>query len=102
MRHNIDVQECYDHTFHSIVLKMNYDVYSITLFFVLQVLNGIADQDTFYDITDYLEEQGMEAIIERHMTKNSADLDLVSQLNVYEAALRCEDGDSTGDVSDVR
>ena len=68
-----------------------------------QILNGIPDQDTFYDITDYLEEQGMETIIQRHMTKNSSDLDLVSQLNLYEAALRAEDGDSnSGDTLEIR
>ena len=45
----------------------------------------------------------METIIQRHMTKNSSDLDLVSQLNLYEAALRAEDGDSnSGDTLQIR
>ena len=65
-------------------------------------MNGIADQDTFYDITDFLEEQDMEKIIQRHMTRNSADLDLVSQLNLYEAALKAEDGDVVGEITDIR
>lgn len=69
---------------------------------IYQVLNGIADQDTFYDITDYLEEQGMETIIQRLLSRNAADLDLVSQLNMYEAALRSEDGEGVGLVSDIR
>ncbi|XP_067927955.1 FH1/FH2 domain-containing protein 3-like [Watersipora subatra] len=74
-------------------------LFAMTL--VNKILNGIADQDTFYDITDYLEEQGMEAIIRRHMARSSADLDLISQLNLYEAALKAEDGDAV-EASDIR
>jgi len=59
---------------------------------VFQILNGVPDQDTFYDITDYLEGQGMEAIIQRHVAKNGTDLDLIAQMQLYEAALGAEDG----------
>ena len=53
----------------------------------------MADQDTFYDVTDVLEEQGMESVIERHMSrKGSGDLDLLEQFQVYESALKHEDG----------
>ena len=70
---------------------------------LFQILSGIPDQDTFYDITDYLEEQGMESIVQRHMSRNGADLDLISQLNIYERALKAEDGDDTaGGSSDIR
>ena len=55
----------------------------------------MADQDTFYDVTDVLEEQGMEEVITRHMSgrQGSGDLDLLEQFQVYEAALRYEDGE---------
>lgn len=66
-------------------------------------MSGIPDQDTFYDITDYLEEQGMENIVGRHMKRNGADLDLVAQLNIYEKSLKAEDGDdSATGSSDIR
>ena len=58
-----------------------------------QALNAIPDQDTFYDVTDYLEEQGIERIIQRHMNKKGADLDLLEQFQVYEAVLKHEDGE---------
>lgn len=45
----------------------------------------------------------MESIVQRHMSRNGADLDLISQLNIYERALKAEDGDDTaGGSSDIR
>lgn len=38
-------------------------IYATTL--INKVLNGIPDQDTYYDQTDALEEQGIENIIQR-------------------------------------
>lgn len=38
-------------------------IYATTL--INKVLNGIPDQDTYYDQTDALEEQGIESIIQR-------------------------------------
>ena len=49
-----------------------------------QVLNAVPDQDTFYDVTDCLEELGMERITHRHMNRKGADLDLLTQFNLYE------------------
>ncbi|KAL4234472.1 formin y 2 domain containing [Mactra antiquata] len=66
-------------------------VYAMTL--INKVLNALPDQDTFYDVTDSLEELGMERITNRHMNKKGADLDLLTQFNIYEAALKSEDGD---------
>lgn len=63
-----------------------YDVISpfSFLFFLLQTLAALPDQDSFYDMVDGLEEQGMEAVSQRHLGRKGTDLDLVEQLNIYE------------------
>ena len=53
---------------------------------ILQVLNAIPDQDTFFDVTDYLEELGMERITQRHMNRKGADLDLLAQFQQYDVS----------------
>lgn len=65
--------------------------YAMTL--VNKTLNGIPDQDTYYDQTDYLEEQGLEVLIEKYMHRPDSDLDLLQQFTIYEAVLSYEDGD---------
>ncbi|XP_078271960.1 FH1/FH2 domain-containing protein 3 isoform X4 [Rhinoraja longicauda] len=70
-------------------------VYTMTL--INKTLAGLPDQDSFYDVVDCLEEQGMEAISQRHLNKKGTDLDLVEQFNTYEMTLKHEDGDD--DVS---
>ncbi|XP_037586315.1 FH1/FH2 domain-containing protein 3 isoform X10 [Cebus imitator] len=60
-------------------------------------LSGLPDQDTFYDVVDCLEELGIAAVSQRHLSKKGTDLDLVEQLNIYEVALRHEDGDETAE-----
>lgn len=52
------------------------------------MLNAIPEQDSFYDVTDSLEEQGMERITRKHMERQGADLDLLTQLQIYEVWLR--------------
>ena len=59
---------------------------------IFQVLNALPDQDSFYDVTDLLEEQGMEKIIRKHMNRNSTNIDLLEQFQIYEAVLQQEDG----------
>uniref|UniRef100_UPI00398E5DB6 FH1/FH2 domain-containing protein 3 isoform X2 n=1 Tax=Pristiophorus japonicus TaxID=55135 RepID=UPI00398E5DB6 len=66
-------------------------VYTMTL--INKTLAGLPDQDSFYDVVDCLEEQGMEAISQRHLNKKGTDLDLVEQFNIYEMGLKHEDGD---------
>ncbi|MFT7811478.1 FH1/FH2 domain-containing protein 3-like isoform X1 [Arapaima gigas] len=66
-------------------------VYAMTL--INKTLAGLPDQDSFYDLVDALEEQGMEAVSRRHLSRKGTDLDLVEQFNMYEATLRHEDGD---------
>ncbi|XP_052062651.1 FH1/FH2 domain-containing protein 3-like isoform X7 [Mytilus californianus] len=64
-------------------------IYSMTL--VNKVLSAIPDQDTFYDVTDALEELEMERVTQRHIMRNGADLDLIGQFQLYESALKHED-----------
>uniref|UniRef100_A0A8C5FNZ2 Formin homology 2 domain containing 3a n=1 Tax=Gadus morhua TaxID=8049 RepID=A0A8C5FNZ2_GADMO len=69
-------------------------VYAMTL--INKTLAALPDQDSFYDMVDALEEQGMDTVSQRHLGRRGTDLDLVEQLNIYEATLRHEDGDDGG------
>ncbi|XP_064409400.1 FH1/FH2 domain-containing protein 3 isoform X4 [Latimeria chalumnae] len=66
-------------------------VYAMTL--VNKTLAGLPDQDSFYDVVDCLEEQGVATIAQRHLNKKGTDLDLIEQFNIYETTLKHEDGD---------
>ncbi|XP_036931340.1 FH1/FH2 domain-containing protein 3 isoform X2 [Acanthopagrus latus] len=66
-------------------------VYAMTL--INKTLAGLPDQDSYYDMVDCLEEQGIEAMAQRHLSRKGTDLDLVEQFNMYEMTLRHEDGD---------
>ncbi|KAF5901106.1 FH1/FH2 domain-containing protein 3-like, partial [Clarias magur] len=66
-------------------------VYVMTL--INKTLAGLPDQDSFYDMVDFLEEQGIETIAQRHLGRKGTDLDLLEQFNIYEMTLRHEDGD---------
>nr|XP_040045690.1 FH1/FH2 domain-containing protein 3-like isoform X4 [Gasterosteus aculeatus aculeatus] len=66
-------------------------VYAMTL--INKTLAALPDQDSFYDMVDGLEEQGMETVTQRHLGRKGTDLDLVEQLNIYEMSLQHEDGD---------
>uniref|UniRef100_A0A8C5FE52 Formin homology 2 domain containing 3b n=1 Tax=Gadus morhua TaxID=8049 RepID=A0A8C5FE52_GADMO len=69
-------------------------VYTMTL--LNKTLAGLPDQDSYYDMVDSLEEQGMEGVAQRHLSRRGTDLDLVEQFNIYETTLRGEDGDEGG------
>ncbi|XP_054276971.1 FH1/FH2 domain-containing protein 3 isoform X2 [Macrosteles quadrilineatus] len=69
-------------------------IYATSL--VNKTLNGLPDQDTYYDQVDALEEQGFENIIRRYMSKQGTDLDLLRQFQIYEAVLQHEDGEQKG------
>ncbi|XP_048211294.1 FH1/FH2 domain-containing protein 1 isoform X2 [Perognathus longimembris pacificus] len=66
-------------------------VYTVTL--INKTLAALPDQDSFYDVTDALEQQGMETLVQRHLGTPGTDVDLRTQLMLYESALRLEDGD---------
>ncbi|XP_058462451.1 FH1/FH2 domain-containing protein 3 isoform X6 [Malaya genurostris] len=69
-------------------------IYATSL--VNKTLSGLSDQDSFYDESDFLEQQGMEGIIQRYMSRPGTDLDLLDQLQLYETVLRFEDGETDG------
>lgn len=49
-----------------------------------QTLAALPDQDSFYDVTDALEQQGMEALVQRLLGTSGTDVDLRTQLMLYE------------------
>ncbi|XP_050073213.1 FH1/FH2 domain-containing protein 3 isoform X5 [Anopheles maculipalpis] len=69
-------------------------IYATSL--INKTLSGLSDQDSFYDESDFLEQQGMEGIIQRYMSRPGTDLDLLDQLQLYESVLRFEDGECDG------
>ncbi|KAF5404720.1 FH1/FH2 domain-containing protein 3 [Paragonimus heterotremus] len=73
-------------------------IYAMTL--VNKTLNAVPDQDTFYDVTDSLEEMGMQQLVQAHMGRKNCDPDLLEQFQLYEAGLRYEDGEDY-DVGDL-
>lgn len=69
-------------------------IYATTLINIC--LKNVVDRDMYYDQVDALLEQGMDEIIQLYMTKQGTDLDLLRQLQIFEAVLLLEDGDETG------
>lgn len=49
-----------------------------------QTLSALPDQDSFYDMTDCLEQLGMEGIVQKHMTSSGTEGDLKQQFIIYE------------------
>ncbi|KAM6118226.1 FH1/FH2 domain-containing protein 1 [Pterocles gutturalis] len=65
-------------------------VFAMTL--INKTLAALPDQDTFYDVTDCLEQQGMEHVVQQYLSSKGTDLDLKQQFALYESALKMEDG----------
>lgn len=61
-------------------------IYATSL--INKTLAGLTDQDSFYDESDLLEQQGMESVIQRYIAKPGTDMDLLDQLHLYEAVLK--------------
>ncbi|CDW53828.1 FH2 domain containing protein [Trichuris trichiura] len=66
-------------------------IYALTL--LNKTLNGVPDQDTYYDIVDALEEQGMEEAIGRLSKLRTPELS--EQCRLYETVLAKEDSEET-------
>ncbi|NXG80925.1 FHOD1 protein, partial [Baryphthengus martii] len=64
-------------------------VFAMTL--INKTLAALPDQDTFYDVTDCLEQQGMERVVQQYLGSKGTDLDLKQQFTLYESALKLED-----------
>ncbi|XP_048829666.1 FH1/FH2 domain-containing protein 1-like isoform X2 [Brienomyrus brachyistius] len=75
-------------------------VYAMSL--INKTLAALPDQDSFYDVTDCLEEQGMESIVQMHMGSKETDDELKQQLSIYENALKYEDGEMEEPVAHIR
>jgi len=58
---------------------------------IRQVLSVIPDQDTFYDLVDALEDQGLQRIMERTRKSSGVRQDIVDEFMRYEASVRHED-----------
>jgi len=56
----------------------------ITLFNT--VLSVVPDQDTFYDMTDALENQGIQRCTQFYLSKPSVESELVEQFNIYDVS----------------
>ncbi|XP_071345997.1 FH1/FH2 domain-containing protein 1 isoform X2 [Trachinotus anak] len=66
-------------------------MFAMTL--INKTLAALPDQDSFYDVTDSLEQLGMETIIHKHMNNKGTEPDLRAQFTIYETALKYEDGE---------
>ncbi|XP_062845769.1 FH1/FH2 domain-containing protein 1 isoform X2 [Trichomycterus rosablanca] len=62
-----------------------------TMSLINKILAALPDQDSFYDMTDCLEQLGMECIMQKHVSNRGVDLDLRQQFTTYENALKYED-----------
>ncbi|CAD0193998.1 unnamed protein product [Chrysodeixis includens] len=69
-------------------------IYATTL--INRCLNNVPERDAYYDQVDALQDQGIDDIIQLYMSKQGTDLDLLRQLQIFEAVLLYEDGDESG------
>ncbi|KAG5839236.1 hypothetical protein ANANG_G00202880 [Anguilla anguilla] len=58
-----------------------------TMMLINKTLAALPDQDSFYDATDCLEQQGMEGIMQKHMSNKGTEPDLKHQFTIYERML---------------
>ncbi|VDK69572.1 unnamed protein product [Dibothriocephalus latus] len=70
-----------------------------TMILINKVLGSVPDQETFYDITDCLEDQGIKELADKYTKDSNADANLVEQFNIYEASLIFEDGGTLATVT---
>ncbi|XP_058237308.1 FH1/FH2 domain-containing protein 1 isoform X2 [Hemibagrus wyckioides] len=64
-----------------------------TMSLINKTLSALPDQDSFYDVTDCLEQQGIEHVMQKHLKSKIIDPDLKQQFTIYENALKHEDGE---------
>lgn len=51
------------------------------------ILSALPDQDTFYDITDALEKQGMQRCTQYYLSKTPNEAELIEQFHIYDVKL---------------
>ena len=71
-------------------------MYAVTL--INKTLYGVPDQDTFFDQVDYMEELGMEKVIDAISKLDENEIDdmeesLLTQIQLFNVALKQEDGE---------
>lgn len=64
-----------------------------------KTLNGVSDQDTYYDIVDALESQGLEDAMKQMIRLGQKDL--IDQCKLYEKVLKQEDEADSNDESNI-
>jgi len=52
---------------------------------------SIPDQDTFYDMTDALEDQDMEQTAQGHQKRTGVPPELLHQIGLYDTMIKTED-----------
>ncbi|XP_067296510.1 FH1/FH2 domain-containing protein 1 isoform X2 [Pseudorasbora parva] len=75
-------------------------IYTMSL--INKTLTALPDQDSFYDVTDCLEQLGMEGIIQKHMSSSGTEGDLKQQFTIYENALKNEDDEMDEAAPNIR
>uniref|UniRef100_A0A8C7JRL7 Formin homology 2 domain containing 1 n=1 Tax=Oncorhynchus kisutch TaxID=8019 RepID=A0A8C7JRL7_ONCKI len=60
------------------------ELFILTMNLINKTLAALPDQDSFYDVTDCLEQQGMEHIMHKHMSSKVTEPDLKQQFTIYE------------------
>ncbi|KAL7058564.1 hypothetical protein AAHC03_013297 [Spirometra sp. Aus1] len=70
-----------------------------TMILINKVLADVPDQETFYDITDCLEDQGIKELADKYVQDSNSDPSLVEQFNIYEASLIFEDGGTLATIT---
>ncbi|XP_067348275.1 FH1/FH2 domain-containing protein 1 isoform X3 [Channa argus] len=75
-------------------------MFAMTL--INKTLAALPDQDSFYDVTDSLEQLGMENIVHKQMKNKGTDPELRAQFTIYETALKQEDGDADDSTTLLR
>lgn len=71
-------------------------IFAMTI--INKTLNGVPDQDTFFDVVDNLESQNFESITKALVKMNNPQLN--QQLELYERELKKEDAALDSDSSD--
>jgi hypothetical protein len=67
-------------------LNSSSDVIILIMTLFNTVLSSLPDQDTFYDMTDTLEQQGMQRYAQFYANKMPVDCQLVEQFHIYDVS----------------
>jgi len=77
----------------------DYEIFVYTMSLINKILNGIPDQDTFFDVVDALEEQQIAEVLQRLSRTQNADLQ--DQCRLYDLILNQEEANDEIDVTSI-